>query len=188
MAEQSCTWIIIALDRPKPIGATSGASVEENLKKILISGRIVFSCVYVQLITHFLHVQAPVSRSSFMSKRLAAMTIFESGRSGALLPPPPATSQLEPRSLSGPLQEGGSLSPEVPASHGKPTSETAHQQGRCQQESLACVDTNVPSNAQQQPVQQASSTSGQHAARKQAPADQSEEEDDDQFGTFVIAQ
>ena len=128
-----------------------------------------------------------------MSKRLAAMTTYKPYHSGALLPPPPAASQMEPRSLSGPLHEGESSSPEVTASHQKPTSETAQQRGllgRCQQDSLACVDTIVPSNVQQQqpPLQQASSPSDQHSARKQAPADQSEEEDDDQFGTFVIAQ
>jgi hypothetical protein len=127
-------------------------------------------------------LQAPIPRSSFLSKRLAGMTISDLGQSSALLPPPPSGQQLEAKSLSGPLQDKLSRL-ESRASH-----------------------THEPNGKQQQAANarnEVSRSDGGHSSNTEQPADESvsapspascdaskgkrRDEEDDQFGNFVEA-
>ncbi len=117
-----------------------------------------------------------------MSKRLAAMSIPEASQSGALLPPPPTSAKLEPRSLSGPLHEG-SFSAEAPAEHSdkQHPDEAAEQQGRSQEKADKGSDAARCKEGQQPEHAEFSSLA------QEEQLDEKGEEEDDQFGNFVVA-
>ena len=132
---------------------------------------------------HLPRTQAPVPRSSFMSKRLAAMTISDTGQSGALLPPPPTAAKLEPRSLSGPLDAGSSSAGEAAPDEEKPTNESAEEQQGSNANDAAAESSDAASIPREQQPQHAVPASEPPEGK---PIEKCVEEDE-QFGSFVVA-
>ena len=133
-----------------------------------------------------LHVQAPVPRSSFMSKRLAAMSIPEASQSGALLPPPPTTAELEPRSSSGQLHEGRSSTEGAAARSNKQHADHAPEQQRSTQKSTAAKGSDAVRDVQEQ-RQQHVLPSSVDPVEQEGMLDEKGDEEDEQFGSFVVA-
>ena len=129
-------------------------------------------------------MQAPVPRSSFLSKRLACMPISKPGQSGKLLPPPPSGQKLEAKLLSGPLEHERSL-PASSASHthGSVNDVEQQQAGDARKED-SMSNGGHPSSIQQHADESVSVSS---SASRNAFNGKLRDEEDDQFGNFVEA-
>ncbi|CAK0785505.1 hypothetical protein CVIRNUC_008715 [Coccomyxa viridis] len=134
--------------------------------------------------------KAPLARSSFMSRRLAAVAIAEPGSNGALLPPPPAAgAKLEETSLSGPPSEGSSSAHGAAATISSPEGSTPVSCKASKQHAEGAEmrgDDGIRSLAnkgQKQELKQSHSAPFKHPDG--AVAD--EVDDDDDFGTFMNA-